>query len=125
MVKLLLITPNIVKETECNTIILDKDKPEIVEVVELEGETKRVWKVKGKLYSKKSGKEKEAGVGKGCSHFYKVSKVEVIIDESDVYYKTNNASNYLYRKDTLKSEACKSCNSNDIHQFMDTLNGTK
>ena len=124
MVKLLLKTPNIIEQTE-TYIKCDLLQPDILEVVEPEGETKKVWKVKGKLYSKKSGKEKESGIGKGCSHFYKVSKVEVIIDESDVYYKTDNASNFLYRKDTLKSEACKSCNSNDIHQFMETLNGTK
>lgn len=127
MVKLLLITPNIVQETECNTIVLDKDKPEIVEVVEPDGETKKVWKVKGKQYSKKTGSEKQKGVGQGqhWEHAFKLSKVDLIIDESDTYYRTRRACNYLYRKDILKSEVCPTYDNTERDRWMDTLAGTK
>ena len=127
MVKLLLKTPNILEVTEFNTIVLDTVNPYILEVVIPEGETKKVWKVRGKQYSKKTGteKQKEVGQGQHWQHAFKLSKVEEIIDENDTYYRTADASNYLYIKDTLKTEACKSWNSNDIKQFMDTLNGTK
>ena len=61
MVKLLLKTPNIIEQTE-TYIKCDPLQPEILEVVEPEGETKKVWKVKGKLYSKKSGIEDRKSV---------------------------------------------------------------
>ena len=127
MVKLLLKTPNILEVTEYNTIKLDPANPTTLEVVEPEGETKKVWKVKGQQYSKKTGSLKQTGTGQGqhWQHAFKLSTVEEIIDESSTYYRTAQASNFLYRKDTLKLEVCKSCNSNDIKQFMDTLNGTK
>lgn len=126
MVKLLLKTPNVIKD-EGRYIVHDPKNPVTLEVVEPEGETKKVWKIHGKQYSKKTGTEKQTGVGQGqhWENAFKLSRVEVIIDENDTYYRTDQASNFLYRKDTLKSEVCKSCNSNDIKQFMDTLNGTK
>ena len=126
MVKFLLKTPNVIEDMG-TTIKCDLKNPEMIEVVEPEGETKKVWKIKGQQYSKKTGSIKQKGTGQGqhWNHAFKLSKVELIIDESDTYYRTERASNFLYRKDTLKAEACKSCNANDIHQFMETLNGTK
>lgn len=127
MVKLLLTTPNIQEVTEYNTIKLDPKNPKTVEVVEPEGETKKVWKIRGKQYSKKTGTEKQKGTGKGqhWEHSFKLSEVDIIIDESDTYYRTNRASNYLYRKDTLKVEVCPTFDTNERNKWMDTLNGTK
>ena len=126
MIKLLLKTPNIIEDLG-TSIKCDPTNPTTIEVVEPEGETKKVWKVKGQQYSKKTGtvKQPKVGQGKHWNNAFKLSKVEVIIDESDTYYRTELASNFLYRKDTLKIESCSSCNANDIHQFMETLNGTK
>lgn len=127
MIKFILSKPNIKETTEYNTIVMDPVNPTIDEVVIPEGETKKVWKINCKQYSKKTGTEKQSGVGQGqhWEHAFKLGKLDQIIDESDTYYRTERASNYLIRKDTLKPEVCKSCNSNDIKQFMETLNGTK
>ena len=127
MVKLLLTKPNILEETEYNTIKLDPQNPEIVEVVEPEGETKKVWKIHGKQYSKKTGTEKQKSVGQGqhWEHAFKLSRVDMIIDESDTYYRTNRASNYLYHKDTLKQEVCPTSDTNERDKWMNTLAGTK
>ena len=127
MVKFILTTPNIIGETEQRTIIMDPQQPTIDEVVIPEGETKKVWKIKGKQYSKKTGTEKQKNVGQGqhWEHAFKLSRIDQIIDESDTYYKTEHASNYLIRKDTLKHEVCKSHKDEDLKYFMETLNGTK
>lgn len=124
MIRFILSTPNIKEITEYRTIVLDPDKPTIDEVVIPEGETKKVWKINGKQYSKKTGTEKQSGVGQGqhWEHAFKLGRLDQIIDESDTYYRTEHASNYLIRKDTLKHEVC---NDHNIKQFMDTLNGTK
>lgn len=126
MVKLLLKTPNIIKD-EGRYIVHDSENPVTLEVVEPEGETKKVWKIHGKEYSKKTGTEKQKGVGQGqhWEHAFKLSRVAVIIDESDTYYRTSEASNYLYRKDTLKQEVCPTWDSNERDKWMDTLGGTK
>lgn len=125
MAKLILKTPNVLEVTEYNTIRLDPTNPVNLEVVESEGETKKVWKVKGKQYSKKTGTEKQAKVGQGqhWQHAFKLSKVSEIIDESSTYYRTADASNFLYRKDTLETITCP----NDVNKedWMNTLAGTK
>lgn len=124
MVKFILTTPNIIEDFG-TSIKCDPTNPTIVEVVEPEGETKKAWKIKGKYYSKKTGKEKEKGIGQGKSHYYRVSTIEQIIEENDVYYRIERATNFLYRKDTLKKEVCRSVKSEDMKCFMETLNGTK
>lgn len=58
MVKFILQTPNIIEDFG-TSIKCDPTNPTIVEVVEPEGETKKAWKIKGKYYSKKTGKEKK------------------------------------------------------------------
>ena len=125
MVKLIRTIPNIVAETEYNSIKLDPNNPTIHEVVEVTGETKKVWKVGDKQYSKKTGTEKQRGTGQGqhWEHAFKLSKVALIIDESDDYYRTEDASNWLVCKKTLKTISCPQ--GIDTYTWMDTLAGTK
>lgn len=124
MVKFILETPNIIESTP-TSIKCDPNNPTIVEVVTPEGETKKCWKVKGKYYSKKTGIEKERGIGQGQKHAYRVGRLFEIIESNDVYYRTEGATNFLYRKDNLKKEVCKSVAGLDMNRFMMTLNYTK
>ena len=55
----------------------------------------------------------------------KITNLTRITEENDVYYRIERATNFLYRKDTLKPEVCKSVKSEDMKHFMETLNGTK
>ncbi len=124
MVKFILETPNIIESTD-SSIRCDKNNPVITEVVIPDGETAKCWKIKGKYYSKKTGIEKERGIGQGKKHAYRVGRIFEIIESNDVYYRTEGATNFLYRKDNLQKEVCKSVASLDMSRFMMTLNYTK